>query len=340
MEHPGFFQKAGPFKLSEICDKLGLENTSQDDPLIKDVKGIKKAGPADLTFLEDNKLIPHLEASKAALCLTKPEFEEKIPEGKTVLYHPKPHQAFVEILSLFYPEAMRSQTSLSSSGMIDETAVIEDGAVIEPGAIIGREAQIGSGTRIAAGTVIGYRCYIGRDCMIGPNATLTHSLVGNNVTIHAGVAIGQDGFGYLMGPGGHKKIPQIGRVIIQDSVEIGANSTIDRGALEDTIIGEGTKIDNLVQIGHNVVIGSHAVIVSQTGISGSVKLGNYVVLGGQCGVVGHIEIGDGAQIAATSNVNKNVPPNVKYGGTPAKPMKQWFREIVALERLAAGKLKE
>ncbi len=336
MEHPGFFQKAGPFRLSEICSFMGLEGECQNDIEISDLAAISNAGPGHLTFFEDKKWLKNFEQSDAAVCITTPRYKDKAPEGMIVLVSDKPHATFVKSLLLFYPESERTQTSLSQSGLIDDTAVIEEGAVIEPGAIIGREAHIGAGTRIAAGSVIGYRTYIGRNCMIGPNATVTHTLMGNDVTIHAGVAIGQDGFGYIMGAGGHRKVPQIGRVIIQDKVEIGANSTVDRGALVDTIIGEGTKIDNLVQIGHNVVIGCHAVIVSLTGISGSAKIGNYVVMGGQSGAVGHIEIGDGAQIAATSSVNKDVPPNVRYGGTPAKPIKQWFKEIVTIERLAQG----
>ncbi|MGB8711341.1 MAG: UDP-3-O-(3-hydroxymyristoyl)glucosamine N-acyltransferase, partial [Methyloceanibacter sp.] len=167
--------------------------------------------------------------------------------------------------------------------------------------------------------------------------TLTHALIGNRVTIHAGASIGQDGFGFAMGRAGHQKVPQIGRVIIQDDVEIGANTTIDRGALRDTVIGEGTKIDNLVQIGHNVVVGRHCIIVAQTGISGSAELGDFVALGGQVGVVGHVKIGAGAQIAGSSNVRGDVPPGVRWGGTPAKPTRLWFRELTILRQLAERK---
>ena len=208
---------------------------------------------------------------------------------------------------------------------------------VEPGAVIGPEAAIGKGTTIAAGTVIGHRVHVGQGCYIGPNATVTHTLVGNRVIVHAGAAIGQDGFGFAMGKAGHLKVPQIGRVIIQDDVEIGANTTIDRGALDDTVVGEGSKIDNLVQIGHNVVIGRHCVIVAQTGISGSTELGDYVALGGQVGIVGHVKIGAGAQIAATSNVRGNVPPGVRWGGTPAKPVRLWFKELTILRQLAERK---
>ena len=190
------------------------------------------------------------------------------------------------------------------------------------------------GTIVAAGAVIGYRCTVGRDCFIGPNSTITHALVGDRVVLHAGVKIGQDGFGFAMGPRGHLKVPQIGRVIIQDDVEIGANTTIDRGALKDTIIGEGSKIDNLVQIGHNVVMGRHCVIVGQCGIAGSTEIGDFVVMGGQAGLVGHIKVGAGARIAGGSHAKDDVAPGARLIGTPARPLRQWIKEQAVLRRLA------
>lgn len=339
MEHPGFFQKVGPFPLTDICEKLGIDQASAPlntpDLMLDGVQSLSTAGPSQITFFNDRKWLKDFEASKAGLCITSDKFRSKVPDHLNVIYVDHPQKTFIKAIQAFYPESQRTQTSRSTGAMIHETAVIADGVEIEPGVVIGKEAHIGKGTRLSAGSVIGYRTYIGENCMIGPNSVLTHAIIGNNVTIHAGASIGQDGFGYIMGAGGHVKVPQIGRVIIQDMVEIGANSTIDRGALTDTIIGEGTKIDNLVQIAHNVVIGCHAVIVSQTGISGSTKLGNYVVMGGQTGTVGHIEIGDGAQIAASSDVHKSVPAGARYGGTPAKPMKQWFKEIIAVEKMVA-----
>jgi UDP-3-O-[3-hydroxymyristoyl] glucosamine N-acyltransferase len=182
---------------------------------------------------------------------------------------------------------------------------------------------------------VGYRVAIGQDCYVGPAATITHAIVGERVILHAGVRIGQDGFGFAMSASGHLKVPQVGRVIIGDDVEIGANTTVDRGALNDTVIGEGTKIDNLVQIGHNAIIGRHCIIVAQTGIAGSAQLGDFVVMGGHSGVVGHVKIGNGAQIAGMAHVKEDVPPGARMGGTPAVPFKEWAREVATLKRLAA-----
>ena len=183
------------------------------------------------------------------------------------------------------------------------------------------------GTTIAAGAVVGYRVFIGSNCYIGPGASVTHALIGDRVTLHAGARIGQDGFGYAMSAEGHLKIPQIGRVTIGNDVEIGANSTIDRGFLMDTMIGEGTKIDNLVQIAHNVVIGRHCIIVSQSGIAGSAELGDFVIMGAHSGVVGHVKVGRGALIAGMAHVKDDVEPGARMGGTPARPFKDWAREL-------------
>jgi UDP-3-O-[3-hydroxymyristoyl] glucosamine N-acyltransferase len=186
---------------------------------------------------------------------------------------------------------------------------------------------------VAAGAVIGYRVFVGRNCYIGPGTCVTHALIGNRVTLHAGVRIGQDGFGYAMSATGHLKVPQVGRVIICDDVEIGANSTVDRGFLTDTVIREGTKIDNLVQIAHNVVVGRHCIIVSQSGIAGSARLGDFVVMGAHSGIVEHVKVGDGALIAGMAHVKDDVPPGARMGGTPARPFKEWAREVAAIRRL-------
>lgn len=339
MEHPGFFERAGPFSLRDVADATGSEIAAGTDPdvTIKDVRPLDGAGVGDLSFVDNPKYLPALAKTGASACIVAPKFARKLPEGTAGLIMPEPYRGFAKAIALFYPGSLRPKTAgggTGSAGNIHPSAVLEANVVIEPGAVIGPEVHIGRGTTIAAGAVIGYRVHIGRDCYIGPNASITHALIGNRVTLHAGVAIGQDGFGFAMGKAGHLKVPQIGRVVIQDDVEIGANSTVDRGALRDTIIGEGTKIDNLVQIGHNVIVGRHCIVVSQTGISGSSELGDFVALGGQVGVVGHLTIGAGAQIAGSSNVRGDVPPGARWGGTPAKPVRLWFRELTVLRHLA------
>jgi UDP-3-O-[3-hydroxymyristoyl] glucosamine N-acyltransferase len=205
---------------------------------------------------------------------------------------------------------------------------------LESGAIIGRGAVIGANTTIAAGSVIGYRVVVGSNCYIGANCTITHSILGDGVIIHTGARIKQDGFGFALGAKGHDKIPQIGRVLIGDDVENGANSTVDRSSLADTVIGSGTKIDNLVQIGHSVVIGRDCVIVAMSGIAGSTQLGDFVIMAAQSVILGHLVVGDGAQIATRATVKSNVKPGARMGGSPAIPFKEWARELAVLKRLS------
>ena len=331
MEHPGFFDRAAPIRLELLAEKLGAQLGAGADPaaLIHTVKPLADAGPGDLAFFENRKYLPQLERTRASACLVAPAFADRVPNGTVALVVGAPYRAFAQALFLFYPDAMHSKTAMSLAGdpPVHPTAFVEEGARIEPGAVVGREAQIGRGTVVAAGAVVGYRCAIGRDCYIGPTAAVTHALIGDRVILHAGVRVGQDGFGFAMSARGHLKVPQVGRVIIQNDVEIGANSCIDRGALGDTVIGEGTKIDNLVQIAHNVQIGRHCVLVAFVGISGSTQIGDFVVMGGQADDAG-------AQIAAWGHVTHDVPPGARLGGTPAVPMVEYGRQIAALKRLA------
>ncbi|MEQ1614392.1 MAG: UDP-3-O-(3-hydroxymyristoyl)glucosamine N-acyltransferase [Hyphomicrobiaceae bacterium] len=339
MEHPGFFDRAGPFTLDVIARATGSELApgADGERQLTDIRPLGEAAANHLSFLDNKKYLPLLSTTTAGACLVQPAFVERMSSATVALVTKSPYRGFAQALALFYPQAMRPRVAVAGSRhMVDPSARLEDGVEIQPGAIVGAEAVIGRGTIIAAGAVVGYRCTIGRDSFIGPTATVTHALIGDRVILHAGVRIGQDGFGFAMGPRGHLKVPQIGRVIIQDDVEIGANSTIDRGALKDTIIGEGTKIDNLVQIGHNVVMGRHCVIVGQCGIAGSTEVGDFVVMGGQAGLVGHIKVGAGTQVAGGSHVKDDVPPRSKLIGTPARPIRQWIREQAAITRLGAA----
>jgi UDP-3-O-[3-hydroxymyristoyl] glucosamine N-acyltransferase len=224
----------------------------------------------------------------------------------------------------------------SKNARVHPTARLEANVTVDPLAVIGAAAEIGAGTVIAAGAVVGPGVAIGRDCAIGSGAMIQQALISDRVIIHPGVRIGQDGFGYLPGPTGLQKIPQTRRVIIQDDVEIGANSTIDRGATRDTVIGEGIKIDNLVHIAHNCSIGRHCVIAAQTGVAGSVQVGDYVMMGGQVGVADHLTIGDGAMLAARSGVTADVPAGARYNGWPAQPSCEWLRGISWVRRMARG----
>jgi UDP-3-O-[3-hydroxymyristoyl] glucosamine N-acyltransferase len=346
MEHPGFFHRAGPFTLRALAEATGAVLDTQDDPeqQVSDVAPLDCAGAADVSFFDNAKYLAQFEQTKAGACFVGPKFAARRPAGVAGLTTPEPYRAYAKALWRFYPEAGHPKTARATTacgadgagaaGLIDSSAMIEDGVVIEPGVIIGPEASIGRGTHLAAGAVIGYRCAIGRDCYVGPRAVITHALIGNRVIIHAGAALGQDGFGFAMGRQGHFKVPQIGRVVIQDDVEIGANTTIDRGALRDTVIGEGAKIDNLVQIAHNVMIGRCCVIVSQTGVSGSTVLEDFVVAGGQSGFAGHLRIGAGAQIAGAAGVASDIPRGERWSGIPARPLRVFAREVALVKRLA------
>jgi len=339
MHHPGFFHRAGPFALRDIAEKIGavLMRAEEGSRMIADVKSLRNAGSGDLAFFDNRKYAAQLAATKAGACILSNSNAKRAPGATATLTIATPYNAFAQALRLFYMDALRSKAASRGANLrgtlVDSTARIGEGVTIEPGAVVGREATIGPGTTIAAGAVVGFRVVVGSDCYIGVGASLTHAIVGNSVIIHPGVRIGQDGFGFAMGATGHLKVPQIGSVIIGDDVEIGANSTIDRGALSDTIIGEGTKIDNLVQIAHNVVIGRHCVIVAQSGIAGSAELGDFVVMGAHSGVIGHVKVGNGAQIAGMAHVKSDVDPGARMGGTPARPFNDWAREVAAIKRL-------
>ena len=339
MQHPGFFLRGDPISLQTIADAVGAELSLASDGAteIDDLRTLNEAAKTHLTFCTGPKYAGELAATQAAACLIKRSDASLVPERAAALMTDQPHRAFGMALGLLYPSALQPKAAAAEAKddgeLVHHTAEIGEGVIIEPGAIVGREAKIGAGTTVAVGAVVGYRVHMGRNCYIGPGASATHAVIGDRVTLHAGSRVGQDGFGYAMSAQGHFKIPQIGSVTIGDDVEIGANSTVDRGFLTDTRIGEGTKIDNLVQIGHNVIIGRHCIIISQSGIAGSAQLGDFVIMGAQSGVVEHVIIGDGALIAGMAHVKNNVAAGARMGGTPARPFKEWAREVAALKRL-------
>jgi len=343
MSEPVFLRQSGGLTLDEVSALTGatLASTKPHSRRIVSIAPLDRASPHDLTFFVNRNFASAAAATHAGACLTTTSLAKSLPSQTAVLTVQEPYRAFVTVARELFPQALRP-SSLSGAGdfanaHVDPSARMEDGVTIDPGAVIGPSVEIGNGSIIGANAVIGAEVRIGRDCSIGASTIISNTLIGDRVIIHPGCKIGQDGFGFVMGGKGHLKIPQVGRVIIQDDVEIGAGTTIDRGAIRDTVIGEGTKIDNLVQVGHNVSIGRHCIIVAQTGISGSSTREDFVVLGARVGLNNNVTIGEGAQIAGISVVHGDVPPGARWGGTPAKPVKQWFREMMILERLARQK---
>lgn len=345
MEHLGFFDRSGPFTVDAIAHAIGATLIDGVDRRrkIEDVRPLQTAGPEHLSFFENKKYLCALGATAAGACIVANNFVSRAPTATITLTAPAPYRAFARAMTLFYGDALRTKAAATPADphipMVHPSARVDVGCTIEPGAVIGREAVIGAGTTVAAGAVVGYRVVLGKNCYIGANSTITHAIIGDGAIIHSGVRIGQDGFGFAMSQQGHEKIPQIGCVRIGNDVEIGSNSTVDRGSLMDTVIGEGTKIDNLVQIAHNVVIGAHCIIVAQSGVAGSAQLGNFVVMGAHSGVLGHVKIGDGAYIAGMAHVKDDVAAGTKMGGTPARPFSDWAREVAALKNLSRKRVK-
>ena len=342
MSESRFFEPPSGMTIGEIVALTGAQPRPGTDlsHRVTNVAPLDMAGSGDISFVESTKYLDRLKTTRAGACLIPERFEAQAPDDVILLRSREPHRDFTVVARQMYSYALRpaslfDHTGVAAGAQVHPSAKIDRGATVDPGAVVGPRAEIGAGTVIAASAVIGPKVRIGRDCSIGANSTITHATIGDRVIVHPGCNIGQDGFGYVPSAKGHIKVPQIGGVVIQDDVEIGAGTTIDRGGLRDTVIGQGTKIDNLVQIAHNVVIGRHCIIVAQSGISGSVTIEDFVVLGARVGVIPHMTIGKGAQIAARSSVARPVPPGVRWGGAPAKPVRQWFREMTTLERIAA-----
>ncbi len=338
MADPRFFSVKGPFTLGQLADVAEAELHSGADPerVMRDVAPLDTAGAEEISFLDNVSYLSAMRVSKAGACMIRADYIKDGPSGMALLISDNPYRSIALVAQAFYPESL-SAGGVSAAAHVDPSAMIGDGTAVAAGAFIGARVEIGARCIIGPNTVIHDGVVIGDDASIGANVSIAFCIMGSHVRILAGARIGEEGFGFALGPGGPVDMPQLGRVIIGDDVEIGANTTIDRGAGPDTIVGDGCRIDNLVQIGHNVQMGRGCIIVAQVGISGSTKLGDYAIMAGQAGVAGHLSIGSGARVGAQAGVIRDVENGVSVVGTPAMPVKQFFRQVAALKRLTQKK---
>ncbi len=328
-----FFKKAGPFTLKQIAEKseCKLAEGVNPDLVITDVQGLDNAGEGDLTWAFIASVRDSLQKTKASAVITNDKFAPLAPEGVAVLLSNDPHRSYGLAAQMFYPTIQKG--GISDKANIDKTATLGEGCRVDAGAFIGANVKLGKNCWIQPNATILDGVEMGDDCIVGANASVSHCIAGNKVYIYAGCRVGQDGFGFAMGILGPTKVPQLGRVMIGNDVEIGANTTVDRGAMGDTVIGDGCRIDNLCQIAHNVKLGSCCAIVSQVGIAGSCEFGDYVVAGGQSGFAGHLKIASMTQIAAQSGVMKDTNMGDVLIGAPAIPHHDFMRQNIILQRL-------
>ena len=328
-----FFKKAGPFTLGQLAQiaECRLADGVDANRVIEDVAGLDEATDKDITWAFIASVRDSLMKSKAAACITSEKFIQYVPQGMAVLISQDPHRSYGLVAQAFYPQTVEPE--ISPKAFVDETAQIGPGSRVEAGAFIGAHVKLGRNCYVQANAVIHDGVEMGDGCIVGSNATVSHCLAGHKVYIYPGAQIGQDGFGFAMGMKGPTKVPQLGRVVIGNDVEIGSNTTVDRGAMGDTVIGDGCRVDNLVQIAHNVKLGRCCVLVSQTGVAGSCEFGDFVVTAGQSGFAGHLKIGSGAQIGAQSGIMKDVPAGQIVAGSPAMAHTDWMRLNVLLQKM-------
>jgi UDP-3-O-[3-hydroxymyristoyl] glucosamine N-acyltransferase len=333
---PRFFERAGPFSLAEVAALIRADISRPeccDGRKLTGVAPLQTAAPDQVSVLHNPRYGDALEQTQAGVVIVKTSFGPRVPLASTALLVADPHEAWAKVALLFHPSP-RSVPGVHPSAVIDPSAVVDASAEIGPRAVVGAHAEIGAGCQIGAGAVIGRGVVMGADCRVGALASISHAILGARVYVYPGARIGQEGFGFAITKAGFLTVPQLGRVILQDDVEIGANSTVDRGASHDTVIGAGTRIDNLVQLGHNAQLGRNCLMAAQSGMSGSSTLGDFVQIGAQAGLTGHIAVGSNARIGAQAGVMSDVEPGSAIVGSPAMPIKEFFRNVAVLRRLA------
>ncbi len=329
---PRFFACSGPHDIAAIARAARGEALGDDGRRLSGLASLEAAGPADISYLSSRRYAGLLASTRAGAVLVSPQDVSLVPAGSVAILCPDPAISWISVAALFHPVAPHCPGAHASAA-VDPGARVDASAEIGPLAVIGARAEIGPRCRIGPGAVIGEGVVIGPGCRIGASVSITHALLGARVLVHPGVRIGQEGFGMAVTAEGPRTLPQLGRVIIENEVEIGANTTIDRGALTDTVIGEGSRIDNLVQIGHNCRIGRGCVITALVGLSGSTILEDFVTIGGQAGFAGHLRVGRGARIGAQAGVISDVSAGAEVIGSPAQPARAFFRQVALLRRL-------
>jgi UDP-3-O-[3-hydroxymyristoyl] glucosamine N-acyltransferase len=327
-----FFARSGPHPLAAVA--AAATGTAADVAImLTGVAPLGSAGPQEVSFLDNRRYAAALEGTLAGAVIVHPDMLPRVPEGAVPIVTRDPYAGWARVAALFHPPRPVSP-GRHPTAFVAPDAEVDPSAQIGPFALVASGAEIGPGCWIGSHASVGEGVAIGPDCRIGAHASLTCCMLGARVQVHPGARIGQDGFGFASTANGFLTVPHLGRVILEDDVEVGANTTIDRGSVGDTVIGGGTRIDNLVQIGHNVRVGRCCVIVAQVGIAGSTVLGDFVQLGGQAALAGHIEVGRGARIGAQAGVISDVPPGAALVGSPAQPRRDFFRQVATLRRLA------
>jgi len=331
---PRFFVRAGPFTLGDIARAVGgtLADAGDASHTVDDVGPLETAGPGEVSFLDNRKYLSAFAASGAGACLVSRELAGRAPAGMRLVLCEQPYLAFALAARLFYPP-VPPEPWLSSDARIAPDAALGEGCRVEAFAIVGAGAVLGPRCHVGPGAFVGEGVVLGADCRIGAGVTLQCCIMGDRVTVDPGARIGTQGFGFAVGPRGPVRIPHTGRVVVGDDVEIGANTTIDRGTTGDTSIGSGTMIDNQVQIAHNVRVGRGCILAGQVGLAGSSQIGDHAMLGGKVGVANHVRIGDGARLGGLSGAAEDLPGGDTYLGSPAIPIKDFWRQQVALRRL-------
>jgi len=331
---PRFFKRAGPFSLDIVAAAIGAPApAAAGDRLFRGIAPLQSAGPDEISFLDNRKYLGLLAETRAGAVILLPDLADRLPSTSIALPVAQPYLGWAKAGGLFHP-LPPATPGIHPTAIVDATATVDATAELGPYSIIGPRVEVGPRTIIGAHSVIGAGVAIGADCRISPHVTIGYAIIGDRVTLHPGVRIGQDGFGFAPSPEGLISVAQLGRVLIRDDADIGANTTVDRGSAQDTIIGAGTRIDNQVQVGHNVQIGRCCIIVAQVGISGSTILEDFVVAAGQAAFSGHLHIGKGARVGPQAGVMSNLEPGVEVLGSPAQPAKSFFREVAAIRRFA------